>query len=484
MKNIIIVLICSLSFIISCSSSDKGGNVTPVVVTPTTTPPPVVTVNDVDMWFTTANKVSLLEKSKSVLSFSPNSNTYPNIEVDTTQTFQSVDGFGYTLTGGSASVINRLSVTDKANLLKELFGNDANSIGISYLRISIGASDLNASVFSYNDLQSGETDLNLNKFDFSLDKIDLIPLLKEIVKINPNIKILGSPWSAPVWMKDNGSTKGGNLKPEYYGVYANYFVKYVQQMKAEGIIIDAITIQNEPLNPFNNPSMSMTALEQSNFIKNNLGPAFQKASIKTKIIVWDHNCDNPNYPITILDDPAAKNFVDGSAFHLYNGNISALSSVRNAHKDKNLYFTEQWTSSKGDFGGDFMWHLKNVIIGSMKNWSKNALEWNLANDPNFEPHTQGGCTECKGALTIGTTVERNVAYYIVAQISKFVPQNSVRIATTEVANLQNVAFKTPSGKKVMIVLNEANQSTIFNIKFNNKFVNITLPAQSAGTFIW
>ena len=285
-------------------------------------------------------------------------------------------------------------------------------------------------------------------------------------------------------MKDNGSTKGGNLKTEYYGVYANYFVKYVQKMKQEGITIDAITIQNEPLNPNNNPSLSMSAIQQATFIKNNLGPAFQKASIKTKIIVWDHNCDNANYPIAILDDPAAKAFIDGSAFHLYGGNINALSTVRNAHKDKNLYFTEQWTSSKGDFGGDFMWHLKNVIIGSMKNWSKNALEWNLANDSNFEPHTQGGCTECKGALTIGSTVERNVAYYIIAQISKFVPQNSVRIGTTEVANLQNVAFKTPSGKKVMIVLNEASQPTTFNIKSNNKFVNITLPAMSAGTFIW
>lgn len=482
MKNFTIVFTCFLTFIISCSSSDKGVNITPVVVTPTTTIP--AAVNDVEMWFTTANRDFLLQKSNSILSFSSSSNSYPNIEVDTTRTFQSVDGFGYTLTGGSASVINKMNATAKADLLKELFGNNTNSIGISYLRISIGASDLNASVFSYDDLQGGETDLNLDKFDFSLDKNDLIPLLKEIVKINPSIKILGSPWSPPVWMKDNGSTKGGNLKPEYYGVYANYFVKYVQKMKEEGITIDAITIQNEPLNPNNNPSLSMTAVEQSNFIKNNLGPTFQKASIKTKIIVWDHNCDNPNYPISILDDPTAKAFIDGSAFHLYNGNVTALSTVRNAHKDKNLYFTEQWTSSKGDFGEDFMWHLKNVIIGSMKNWSKNALEWNLANDPNFEPHTQGGCTECKGALTIGSTVERNVGYYIIGQISKFVPQNSVRIATTEVANLQNVAFKTSSGKKVMIVLNEASQPTIFNIKSNNKFVNITLPAMSAGTFIW
>jgi glucosylceramidase len=482
MKNFLIVFACFLSTIIACSSSNKGGNVTPVVVTPTTTIP--TAVNDVEMWFTTANRDFLLQKSNNVLSFTANSNSSPSIEVDTTQTFQSIDGFGYTLTGGSASVINKMNATAKASLLQELFGNSANSIGISYLRISIGASDLNASVFSYDDLLGGETDLNLEKFDFSLDKTDLIPLLKEIVKINPSIKILGSPWSPPVWMKTNGSTKGGNLKPEYYGVYANYFVKYIQKMKEEGITIDAITIQNEPENPNNNPSMSMTATQQATFIKNNLGPAFQKASIKTKIIVWDHNCDNSGYPISILDDPAAKAYVDGSAFHLYAGNITALSTVRNAHKDKNLYFTEQWTSSKGDFGGDFMWHLKNVIIGSMKNWSKNALEWNLANDPNFEPHTQGGCTECKGALTIGSTVERNVAYYVIAQISKFVPQNSVRIATTEVANLQNVAFKTPSGKKVMIVLNEANQPTTFNIKFNNKFVSITLPATSAGTFIW
>lgn len=481
MKNINIVFTCFLAFIISCSSSDKGANVTPVVVPPVTIP---AAVNDVEMWFTTANRDFLLQKSNTILTFTANSNSVPTIEVDTTQTFQTIDGFGYTLTGGSASLINKMNASAKADLLKELFGNNTNSIGISYLRISIGASDLNATVFSYDDLLGGETDLNLDKFDFSLDKNDLIPLLKEIVKINPTIKILGSPWSPPVWMKDNGSTKGGSLKPEYYGVYANYFVKYVQKMKEEDITIDAITIQNEPENPNNNPSLSMSAVQQATFIKNNLGPAFQKASIKTKIIVWDHNCDNANYPISILNDPAAKVFIDGSAFHLYNGNITALSSVRNAHKDKNLYFTEQWTSSKGDFGGDFMWHLKNVIIGSMKNWSKNALEWNLANDPNFEPHTQGGCTECKGALTIGNTVERNVAYYIIAQISKFVPQNSVRIATTEVANLQNVAFKTPAGKKVMIVLNEASQSTTFNVKSNNKFVNITLPARSAGTFIW
>ena len=469
------VLLCTLFLCGDCSKKESPDP---------TSPPAEIPAGYADYWITTGNQASLLKKQTTQLSFLSSSAVTTLLEVDSTRKFQTVDGFGYTLTGSSAQLINQLPTGAKSTLLQELFSYADNAIGISYLRVSIGASDLNESVFSYNDLLGGETDLNLEKFDFSLDKIDLIPLLKEILKINPNIKIMGSPWSPPVWMKTNGSTKGGSLKPEYYGVYANYFVKYIQKMKEEGITIDAITIQNEPENPNNNPSMSMTAQQQATFIKNNLGPAFQKASIKTKIVIWDHNCDNSGYPLSILDDPAAKSFVDGSAFHLYAGNITALSTVRNAHKDKNIYFTEQWTSSKGDFGGDFMWHLKNVIIGSTKNWSKTVLEWNLANDPDFKPHTQGGCTECKGALTIGNIVERNVAYYVVAQIAKFVPQNSIRIATTEVPNLQNVAFKTPSGKKVMIVLNEANQSTTFNIKSNNKFVNITLPASSAGTFIW
>jgi glucosylceramidase len=285
-------------------------------------------------------------------------------------------------------------------------------------------------------------------------------------------------------MKDNGNSMGGGLQPQYYGVYASYFVKYINAMKAKGINIDAVTLQNEPQHGGNNPSMVMSALQQAEFVKTNLGPAFQAAAINTKIIVWDHNCDNPNYPITVLNDAAAKAFIDGSAFHLYGGNISALSTVHNTHSDRNLYFTEQWTSANGAFDGDFVWHLKNVIIGSMRNWSKIALEWNLANDPNYGPHTVGGCTECKGALTIGASVNKNVGYYIVAQASKFIPAGSVRISSTQTTNLSTAAFKRADGKKVMLVLNDANATASFNIKYKGKWVNVSLPALSAGTFIW
>jgi glucosylceramidase len=450
---------------------------------PTPDPPPTAVSSKAEMWLTKADQSILLQKQSEVFFSSP-ANSFSSIEIDSTQTMQSIDGFGYTLTGGSASLINQLAAGTRALLLEELFGNNSTSISVSYLRISIGASDLSASVFSYDDMPAGQTDPALTNFSLSQDTVDVIPVLKQILAINPALKIMGSPWSPPVWMKDNGASKGGSLLPQYYASYAQYFIKYIQQMKAKGITIDAITPQNEPLHPGNNPSMFMTALQQADFIKNHLGPAFQAAGITTKIIIYDHNADEPNYPITVLNDAGAKQFIDGSAFHLYAGDISALSTVRNAHPTKNLYFTEQWTGANGTFDGDLKWHTKNVIIGSMRNWSKVALEWNLANDPAYGPHTPGGCTECKGAITIsGNSLTKNVAYYIIAQASKFVPSGSVRISSSS-SPIPNVAFLTPTGKKVLIALNEGTTIINFNIKMNGKWALANIPAGAVATYVW
>lgn len=477
-KSSLLLLPLTLLFVFGeCKKKDTNGGGTQPPDSPTPT-------NNVEAWLTKADQSVLLQKQTGTV-FLNNVSSNSIIEIDSTQILQTVDGFGFTLTGGSAGLINAMNPAERNNLLNDLFGSDGTSIGVSYLRISIGASDLSSSVFSYNDMPVGQTDANLTNFSLSQDTIDLIPVLKQILAINPQIKILASPWSPPVWMKDNGNSIGGSLLPQYYSVYANYFVKYIQAMQASGIAVDAVTIQNEPQYGGNNPSMLMSAAQQADFIKNNLGPTFKAAAINTKIIVWDHNCDNANYPITILNDVAAKQYVAGSAFHLYAGDITALSTVHNAHPDKGLYFTEQWTGANGTFYGDFKWHVKNVIIGSMKNWSKIALEWNLANDSYYGPHTPGGCTECKGAVTInGSFVTKNVSYYIVAQASKFVPQGSVRIASTETSNLSSVAFVTPAGKKVLIVLNEGSSSTTFNIKFKGKFAAFNLPEGSAATYIW
>lgn len=439
----------------------------------------------VEAWVTSPLTNVLFQRQNVALNFIQTANQQPTISVDTTTTYQTIDGFGNCLTGGSAILLNRMDKANRAQILKELFATDDKNIGISYLRVSIGASDLSDRVFSYNDLPAGQTDVEMTKFSLEPERADLIPVLKEILAINPDIKIMGSPWSAPTWMKTNNASKGGSLKPEYFDAYAKYFVKYIEGMKAEGITIDAITIQNEPLHPGNNPSMYMTASDQADFIKKSLGPAFAAANIKTKIIVYDHNADRIDYPLQILNDPEAAKYVDGSAFHLYGGSIDDLSKVHNAFPNKNLYFTEQWVGAPGNLAGDLAWHVRTLIIGGTRNWCRNVLEWNLAADPSGDPHTVGGCDQCLGTITInGNAVTRNPAYYILAHAAKFVRPGSVRIGSNITGNLPNVAFKTPEGRKVLIVLNDNSTAQQFNISFKNKMVTTTLDKGAVGTYVW
>ncbi len=444
--------------------------------------------NDIDVWLTNPDKSQLFEEQPGKLQFSViTESNYPVISVNDKSTYQTMDGFGFALTGGSATPILKMDNNSRSELLHELFATDGKSIGISYLRLSIGSSDLNDFVFSYDDLPKGETDITMSKFDLGPDKKNIIPVMKEILSINPSIKILGSPWSPPAWMKTNNDTRGGRLKPEYYEAYARYFVKYIQQMKAEGITIDAITVQNEPLHPGNNPSLLLTAPEEKDFIKNNLGPAFKAAGITTKILIYDHNADRPDYPITILDDPEAAKYIDGSAFHLYGGEIEALTDVHNAHPDKNIYFTEQMVVQFRDTAQMIIANpVSRVIIGATRNWCKNVLEWNLAAGPDFKPYTdRGGCPMCQGAVTIdGNSYERNIAYYSMAHISKFVRPGSVRIGSNNIESLPNVAFTTPDGKKVLIVANENKEPQTFAINYNGKMVLTTLEGKAVATFVW
>jgi glucosylceramidase len=437
------------------------------------------------LWLTTADKAHLLAKVPGRVAGGPPDPALPTIEVDSATTYQVMDGFGHTLTGGSAQVIQQhLDAAQRAALLRELFADSA-GIGLSYLRVSIGASDLDAAVFSYNDLPPGQTDPQLEKFSLAADTVHLVPLLKQILAIRPGLAIMGSPWSPPTWMKTNGKTVGGSLRPAYYGAYAQYLVKYILAMKKVGIDIGAITIQNEPENPHNNPSLVMTAPEQADFVKNHLGPAFARAGLPTKLIVFDHNCDHPEYPISILDDPSAKRYVHGSAFHLYAGDVAALAQVHAKHPDREIFFTEQWTSAEGDFGGDLLWHAKNLVIGAPRHWSRTVLAWNLAADARQRPHTEGGCDKCLGALTVDQgAVVRNVSYYTIAHLAKFVRPGSKRIASTLPDGLPNVAFQNPDGSKVLVVLNDGSQAKDFNLRHYQWGATVSLPAGSLATLVW
>ncbi|HSC52057.1 MAG TPA: glycoside hydrolase family 30 beta sandwich domain-containing protein [Phnomibacter sp.] len=460
----------------SCNKSTGGDSPDPV------TPP--ANNSDITAYVTFPGQSIFFKKQTTALNFSTASPAYQTIDVDASNTYQTIDGFGYTLTGGSASLLHALPDDKEAAVLKELFATDQDNIGVSYLRISIGASDLSAAPFSYNDIPTSETDFELKRFSIDKEKADLIPVLKQINQLSPGIKILGSPWSAPEWMKTNKAFKGGSLRTDCYAVYAQYFVKYIQAMKAEGITLDAITIQNEPFHGGNNPSMLMSAAEQADFIKNHLGPAFTANNIATKIIIYDHNLDRPDYPIAVLSDPGANKYIDGSAFHLYGGAITALTDVHNAFPNKHVYFTEQWVGGPGNFASDLIWHTENLIIGATRNWSRNVLEWNLAADPNYDPHTDGGCNTCLGALTIGSTVSKNVSYYIIAHASKFVRPGSTRIASNNTSALLSVAFKNPAGQTVLIVLNKSAGAESFCIRMNNKTATTSIGAGAVATYVW
>jgi glucosylceramidase len=434
----------------------------------------------INYWLTTSDKSAMLDK-QAPFYFESTMGFDPVITVDENETYQTIDGFGFSFTGSSAWLINKMEKSERDALMKELFGWDSTSLSISYIRISIGASDLSPTVYSYCD---SENDFSLSTFSLGFDKTELVPLLKQALQLNPKLKIMGSPWSAPFWMKSNKNSVGGSLKTEYYELYAQYIVKYLNLMKAEGILIDAITPQNEPLHGGNNPSMLMTSAEQAYFIKKHLGPAFKAAGISTKIVIYDHNCDKPEYPLSILNDPEAATFVDGSAFHLYGGDISVLSQVHNAYPSKNIYFTEQWVGGPGNFNGDLQWHIKNLIIGASRNWSRIVLEWNIASDPFYDPHTPGGCDRCEGALTIGNSIQRNVSYYIIGHASRFIPSGSVRIGSNELPQLSNVAFKTPDGRKVLILLNENPKEQLFQVGFKGKYARLLIKAGAVATLVW
>ncbi|MBL3658697.1 glycoside hydrolase family 30 protein [Fulvivirga sediminis] len=442
-------------------------------------------VERLNYMLTTPDKSKLLTLGVLEKSNRPN-DSLVTIGVNGDSVFQQMDGFGYTLTGGSARHISQMDSMARKRLLTNLFHTDSLGIGVSYLRVSIGASDLDPKPFSYNDLPIGEEDFDLKNFSIDQDRTHLIPVLKQILEINPELKIMGSPWSAPAWMKDNEDTRGGSLKPECYESYAQYFIKYIEAMKAEGIPIDAITIQNEPLHPGNNPSMFMPAEQQADFVKNHLGPAFEKRGVATKIIAYDHNADRPDYPISIYEDSLASQYIDGAAFHLYNGDIDTLSSLHEAYPDKNLYFTEQWVGAPGDFANDFKWHTREVVIGGARNWCKTILEWNLSSNPELKPHTdRGGCDRCLGAVTIeGNEVVNNPAYYVIAHASKYVKAGAHRVHSNEVGGLPNVAFKNESNDLVLIVLNDGEEEHEFNIEIEKNRFGASLAAGAVATYVY
>lgn len=444
----------------------------------------------VDVWITSGDKSRLLSQQPDVV-FQPGvGGSGTVITVNASQTFQTMEGYGAAMTNSSASLIqNQLNASQRERLMQDLFSGE-DGIGLNYLRLAIGASDFTADGFyTYNDLPSGQTDASQSNFSIDPDRTTILPSLEQVRGVNPDLRLMASPWSAPGWMKTSGSVIGGSLAPQWEASYATYLQKFVEAYAAEGHPIDTLTLQNEPLHlPTNYPGMSMSVQQQIDLIKNNVGPDFAAAGIETQLLAYDHNWDEPQYPIEVLNDPDARQYLTGSAFHGYAGDVSAQSVVRNAHPDKGIYFTE---ISGGSFAPNFednlVFNARNLLIGNARNWGKTTLLWNLALDENNGPHL-GGCDTCRGVVTIDSTtgdVTHNEEFYSLGHASRFVQPGAVRIGSTSIGNLvETVAFQNPDGSRAMIALNPSESDQTIRAFDGQKHFQYEIPSRSVATFTW
>ena len=459
------------------------------------------------VWITTGDRSRLLAKGPDLL-FTPGrvDSGIPVIDVDTSRTYQSVVGWGAAMSDAAAYLIQtKLNAQQREALLQDLFGR-AQGMGLSFVRIPMGASDFSRSHYSYDDRPPGETDSTLAHFSIDVDRAEKIPALKRALAINPRLKLVGSPWSAPGWMKSSGSLIKGTLLSRFYGSYAEYFRRWIQAYEAEGLPIFAITLQNEPhYEPENYPGMRLSPAQRAAMIGNHFGPLFSSRGIRAQIWDWDHNWDEIDSPLAVLADSVARRYVAAVAWHCYGGDISAQTIVHDKHPDKDTYFTE---CSGGDWApvwaDNLKWNVSKMVIGNARGWARGVALWNLALDEKFGPHL-GGCGNCRGVVTINSVtgqVTRNPEYYALAHASRFVQPGAVRIVSTEPPGFETVAFlNTDDQSKALIVLNTTAREQRFAVRVAGNFeievpgalselrvggkaFTASLPGGAVATFVW
>ena len=452
-------------------------------------PPP----RAVSAWITTGDQSRLLAREADLHFTNAASEAgIAVVDVDAGRTFQSVIGWGAAMSDAAAYLIQtKLNAEQREALLQDLFGREP-GIGLSFVRIPMGASDFSRSHYSYDDRPAGETDSTLAHFSVDVDRAEKIPALKRAIAINPELRLVGSPWSAPGWMKSSGSLIKGTLLPRFYSSFAEYFRRWIEAYEAEGLPIFAITLQNEPhFEPENYPGMRLSPAQRADIIGHHFGPLFARRGIRAQIWDWDHNWDEPNSPLAVLADTLARRYVSAVAWHCYAGDIAAQTMVHDRYPDKDAYFTEcsggEWAPVWAD---NLKWNVSRMVIGNARGWARGVALWNLALDESFGPHL-GGCGNCRGVVTIHSAtgqVVRNPEYYALAHASRFVPPGAVRIESSAPTGLETVAFRNPGDGStaliVLIVLNTATTASRFAVRMNGAAFTTSLLPGAVVTFTW
>ena len=449
---------------------------------------PWIGAQEVASWRTTQDLHDRLTP-QAALHFSREAAEGERISVDPSARYQEMDGFGASMTDSSAWLLEeKLSPAARHAAMVKLF-DARKGIGLSFLRQPLGASDLARNHYTYDDVAAGEQDPELKKFSVAHDEAYLFPALREALKVQPGIKLMGTPWSPPAWMKTNGSLKGGSLREDSHGAFAQYLVKSVEAYKKAGVPLGYLTVQNEALfAPDSYPGMVMTASEQKRFIAQALGPALKQAGIKLKLLAYDHNWDHPEYPIEVLDDAVARPYVAGSALHCYGGDVDGQLKVHEAHPEAGIWMTE---CSGGTWQeGNLLGVTARLIIESTRNWAKSVILWGLVLDQNNGPHA-GGCGTCRGLATVDTSktpaeVSYTVDYYAMGSASRFVRPGAVRIASSTGGRdgVESVAFENPDHSIALLLFNNRPSTSPVVIEFGDKRLFDHLPAGSFTTYLW
>jgi O-glycosyl hydrolase len=411
------------------------------------------------------------------------------IAVDDHSTYQTMVGFGASITDSSAvDLMNNIGSSQRATLMSDLF-SPTSGIGLDFLRQPMGASDLSASGnYSYDDQPPGGSDPTLADFSIAHDQTAIIPLLQQARALNPNVTIDGTPWSPPGWMKTSDSMIGGTLKTEDFSALAGYFVKFLQAYEAAGVHVNYVTPQNEPLYiPGGYPGMGLSPQDEQTLIRDYLAPAIANAHLTTKVLAYDHNWDAPGYPEQIYSDPNAAAATPGTAWHCYAGDPGAMTAVHNAYPNEETHLTE---CSGGTWQGTDQQAFDatmSLLVQAPRNYARDVVLWNLALDENMGP-TNGGCLTCRGVVTVATngTVTKNVDYYALGQLSKFVLPGATRIGSTNLADgsVEDVAFRNTDGSTVLVAHNPTSSPKTFNVDYGQAGFSYTLNGGAAVTFRW
>jgi len=443
----------------------------------------------VQVWVTNARRTKLLARQPDT-AFLPQPLLSATLSVDAQRRYQEMVGFGAAMTDASAWLIHsRMSEAQRTVLMQELFG-PAPGIGLGFMRLTIGASDFSQSHYSLDEAPGGAPDPDLQYFSIARYRPDLLPLLRQAQSINPHLRIMASPWSAPAWMKTSGSLIGGTLRPQDYDVFARYLWRYVDAMGAEGVPLYAVTVQNEPhFEPENYPGMRLDMPARVRLVGGFLGPLFRQKGVATRILAWDHNWDEPEEPLGELASPLSSPFLAGTAWHCYKGSVTVQRIVQEVHPERDTFLTEcsggLWVPLWRDA---LPWLAGSVLIGGTRGGARGVLLWNLALDPEHGPHT-GGCTDCTGVVTVDPAsgaVTRNLEYYVLAHASRFVRAGARRIeSTTDVGELASVAFRNEDdGSIVLIVLNAGRDARRFSVGDAGANFAYELEESSLATFTW